>query len=125
MVAWGGWAVSAKLATQSLQPETAMILSYTVGAGVALGYVLLRGIPVDPVQWESAFAILAGICSGLGAIALYAGLERGDAAIVTTISALYFVVAAVLGMAVFGDVVGPRDVAGIGLAVVAIILLAT
>jgi transporter family protein len=123
MFAWGGWAIFAKRATESLRPETAMILSYGVGAVVALGYVLLRGISIDLLQEGTTFAILAGISSAIGAITLYAGLKHGNASIVTTISALYFVVATVLSVVLFGSSIGITDVAGIACAILAIILL--
>jgi uncharacterized membrane protein len=72
-----------------------------------------------------AFAGLAGVFAGAGAVAFYAGLAEGNSAVVTTVSALYFVVAALLGVAVLGESLGLRDVAGVGFAVLAIALLAT
>lgn len=125
MVAWGGWAVFAKLATATLRPETAMIISYIVGATAAVTYVVFSDIPVDPVQGGAGFAILAGLASAVGAIALYSGLKHGDASIVTTISALYFVVAAIVSVFVFNSSLATTDVAGIGFAVIAIVLLTT
>ena len=61
--------------------------------------------------------------AGIGAVAFYAGLGAGHTGIVTTISALYFVVAALLGCC--GDSPGLREALGIGFAVVAVALLST
>jgi drug/metabolite transporter (DMT)-like permease len=125
MLCWGVWTVLATLATRSLAPEAAMVVSYATGAALAFGYVLVsRGVPALPGRGV-ALAGLAGVFAGGGAVAFYAGLSRGSAAIVTTVSALYFVVAAILGVVVLGESLAVRDLAGIGFAVLAIALLAT
>ncbi|AUX09851.1 hypothetical protein AArcSl_2227 [Halalkaliarchaeum desulfuricum] len=71
------------------------------------------------------FAILAGIVSAIGGLTLYAGLGKGDAAIVTTISALYFVVAAIAGVLFLGESITVRDFLGIVFAILAIILISS
>lgn len=123
MLAWGGWAIFAKLATESLLPETVTVISYSAGTLVAIGYVASQNFTMDPFQRASVFAVLAGVFSAVGAIALYAGLKRGSASIVTTISALYFVVAAILGIVLFGESLGLREAVGIGFGILAIVLL--
>jgi len=124
-VAWGVWAVLADVATRSMAPEAAMIVSYAVGIGVAVLYVFYRGTAVlgsDPSA--VGIAALAGVASGVGAIAYYAALQAGAAGIATTITALYFVVAAALGVVALGDSLAVSDIAGIGAAVVAVVLIA-
>lgn len=125
MVSWGVWAVLADVATRTIQPTSAMILSYGTSVVVALGYLAYQG--QSPVLGEVGvyFALASGVFAGVGAVAFYAGLESGRTGIVTTISALYFVVAALLGIIVLGESVGAREVTGIGFAVVAVVLLAT
>ena len=124
-VAWGFWAVFADIATESMAPEAAMIVSYTVGIGVAVLYVLYRGTTVfgnDPTA--IGIAGLAGVASGIGAVAYYAALQAGSAGVATTITAMYFVVAAGLGVVVLGESLALTDVAGIGAAVLAVGLIA-
>lgn len=124
-VAWGFWAVFADVATRSMAPEAAMIVSYAVGIGVAGVYLLYQGTSVlgnDPTA--IGIAALAGVASGVGAVAYYAALQAGAAGVATTITALYFVVAAGLGVAVLGESIAVSDVAGIGAAVVAVALIA-
>ncbi|WP_123622692.1 EamA family transporter [Halorubrum sp. CSM-61] len=124
-VAWGFWAVLADVATRSMAPEAAMIVSYTVGIGVAGLYVLHRGTTVlgnDPTA--IGIAALAGVASGIGAVSYYAALQAGASGVATTVTALYFVVAAVLGVAVLGESLALSDAAGIGAAVVAVLLIA-
>lgn len=124
MLSWGVWAVFADVATRTIQPTSAMILSYGTSVLVAVGYLAYRG--EAPALGEAGvyFALVSGVFAGVGAVAFYAGLESGSTGIVTTVSALYFVVAAVLGILVLGEAVTLRDAAGVGFAVVAVVLLA-
>jgi uncharacterized membrane protein len=69
--------------------------------------------------------VVVSYATGAGAVAFYAGLAEGDSAVVTAASGLYLVVAALLGVAVLGESLALRDVAGIGFAMLAIALLAT
>ncbi|MWV64861.1 EamA family transporter [Halorubrum sp. JWXQ-INN 858] len=124
-LAWGFWAFFADIATRSMAPEAAMVVSYSVGIGVASLYILYRGTSVlgnDPTA--IGFAALAGVASGIGAVAYYGALQAGAAGIATTVTAMYFVVAAVLGVAFLGDSLAASDVAGIAAAVVAVALIA-
>ena len=125
MIAWGLWAIFARLATDSILPETAMGISYAVGTLVAVTYIAaMRKVPATVVYDGLFYAALAGIASAAGGIALYAALARGDAAIVTTISALYFVVAAVIAVVFLEESLQTTDTAGILLAGIAITLIA-
>lgn len=123
-VAWGFWAFFADLATRSMEPEAAMVVSYSVGIVLAAVYIVARGTEVlasDPTA--IGFAAAAGIASGIGAIAYYAALQAGATGVATAVTGLYFVIAAVLGVVFLGDAMDATDVLGIGAAVVAILLL--
>ncbi|NEU58326.1 EamA family transporter [Halorussus sp. MSC15.2] len=125
MVAWGLWAVFADFATRSLAPEVAMVVSYVAGIGVAVVYVLAQGQRPALSTVGVGYAVLGGLFSGIGAISYYVALQRGSAGVATTVTALYFVVAAVLGVLFLGDSLTTRDAAGIALAVGAVALLST
>ena len=123
MLAWGLWAALADVATRSIPPEMAMIVSYVTSVAVATTYVITTDKPINLAGEGVAFAAAAGIFAGIGAVAFYSGLSVGRTGIVTTISAMYFIVAALIGIAVLGDSLSLRDAAGIGFAVLAIVLL--
>ncbi|WP_435360846.1 EamA family transporter [Haloarchaeobius sp. DFWS5] len=126
MVAWGLWAVVADVATRTVSPTVAMIVSYLVGTTLAVGYVLSRPESVSYTRDGLLVAAVAGVFSGIGAVAFYAGLESGDdTGLVTTISALYFVVAAAIAIVAFDQSFELRDVAGLGCAVLAVVLLSS
>ena len=124
-IAWGVWAVLADLATRSMAPEVAMIVSYSVAIVVAGVYTWHRGTSLvgsDPTAlW---FAGLGGVAAGVGAVAYYMALQVGSAGIATTVTAMYFVVAAAIGIVVFGNVPEASDLAGIAAAVAAVALIA-
>jgi uncharacterized membrane protein len=101
-----------------------MVVSYAAGVTLVVGYLAVSPVGVELPPRGVGFALLAGGASALGAVAFYAGLRSGRASIVTTVTALYFVVAAVLGVLVFGESVSGREVAGVGFAVAAVVLLA-
>ena len=125
MIAWGLWAIFARLATDSILPETAMGITYAVGTLVAGTYIVAtRKVPTAVGYDGLCYAALAGIASAAGGISLYAALERRDAAIVTTISALYFVIAAIIAVVFLEESLQVTDIAGILLAGIAIALIA-
>lgn len=108
-----------------MAPEAATIVSYAVGIGVASLCALYRGTTVfGNGPTALGVAALAGVASGVGAVAYYAALQAGAAGIATTVTALYFVVAAALGTAVLGESLALSDLVGIGAAVVAVVLIA-
>ncbi len=125
MVTWGIWAVFADKATRTLEPEVAMAISYAVGVGVALVYIASQSGSVSLSGPGVTYAIAGGLFSGIGSISYYAALQRGNTAIATTITALYFVVAAVLGVVFLGESVDVRDMARVGLAIGAVAMLST
>ncbi|WP_255167861.1 EamA family transporter [Natrononativus amylolyticus] len=124
MLSWGVWTVLANEATNTIAPELAMILSYAASVVVAVGYVTLQGDAIVLERTGVSYALLAGVFAGIGAVAFYSGLSYGQVGVVTTVSALYFVVAALLGILVLGDTLALKDAAGIGFAILAVLLLA-
>lgn len=125
MASWGIWAVLADVATRTIRPTSAMILSYGTSLLVALAYLGIQRRSPALGEVGVYFALASGLFAGIGAVAFYAGLEAGRTGIVTTVSALYFVVAALLGMLVLGETLGLREATGIAFAVAAVALLAT
>lgn len=125
MVSWGVWAVFAELATRTLEPEVAMVVSYLAGVGIAVAYIASQGLSPTLSGVGVGYALAGGLFSGIGAVSYYAALEYGTSGVVTTVTALYFVVAAVLGVVFLGESVSLRDVAAIALAVGAVALLST
>lgn len=125
MLAWGVWALLADVATRFVPATLAMMVSYATSVAVAGAYVVASDVQLTLPARGVAIASLAGVFAGIGAVAFYAGLDAGRTGVVTTISALYFVVAALLGVAVLGESLALRHVAGVAFAVAAVALLAS
>lgn len=124
MFAWGGWAIFAKLSTQTLAAETATLITYATGAVIlTINYFRLNDGTHEIVSTGLAFAIGAGVASAFGAIAMYSALKSGQASIVTPISALYFVVAAALGIMFLEEPLGAKKLLGIIFAILSIVLI--
>jgi transporter family protein len=122
MVSWGIWALLAQFAMQDLRPVTAMVISYATSVLVALIYFFYQNETLTISANGFALAALAGVFASVGGISLYIGLARGNTTIVTTISALYFMVAALLGVVVLDESLAFTDGLALVLAVVAVIL---
>ncbi|EMA41157.1 EamA family transporter [Halobiforma nitratireducens] len=125
LVLFGGWAVSAGVATRSLAPVNAVFLSYVASLAIVGGYVLFTREPIVGTRMEITFALLSGVFLAVGTISFYAGLTHGNMAIVSAIAALYFVIPAVVGVLYFDAALSPTNVVGLLLAVIAVVLVSS
>ncbi len=125
LLLYGGWAVTGGIATRSLSPVNAVFLSYVASLVIVGGYVLSVRRPVSGTRVDVAAALVSGVFLAAASISFYAGLARGSMAIVSAIAALYFVVPAVVGVVYFDAALSATNVAGLALAVVAVVLVAT
>ncbi len=121
---WGFWAFFAELATRHMRPELAMVVSYFSGASMVLVYILFRKTEMTFSTAGFGYAVIGGLVSGIGAVAFYIGLSQGSTSIVTTVSALYFAVAVILGVTLLGDSLNVMNILGILFALIAVVLLA-
>jgi drug/metabolite transporter (DMT)-like permease len=124
LVLFGGWAVAGGFATRSVTAVNAVFLSYVAGIAVAGGYVFLARRPIVGSRIDIAWALASGAFLAGGSIAFYAALTRGSMAIVSAIAALYFVVPVFVGVVYLDTALSAANIAGLGLAVVAVVLIA-
>ena len=125
LLLFGGWVVAADLATRSLSALNGVLLSYVASLGLVGGYALVARNPISGSRIDVLFALLSGAFLATGTVAFYAALDRESIAIVSAIAALYFVVPVVVGVLYFDAQLSPTNVAGLGLAVVAVVLIAS
>lgn len=119
---WGIWGIAANYSVERMDNAAVVLVTYAVGLAVVFA--------VDPrvlgnVQLGSGFAFsaLAGLSMSLGTVLFYRALDMGQLSGVTAIPALYFVVAFAYGVVVLGEPTNGYQIAGIGLACVAVLLL--
>jgi drug/metabolite transporter (DMT)-like permease len=124
LLLFGGWAVTAGLATRSVSAVNAVFLSYVASIGIAGAYVLLARRPITGTRTDVGFALASGVFLTAGSISFYAALTRGNMAIVSAIAALYFVVPAFVGVVYLDVALSAANAVGLALAVVAVVLIA-
>ena len=124
MLSWGVWLVLADVASESIDPLTAAAISYVVAAALTVAYAVGSDASLAVTGRGALFAVAAGVFAAGGLVATYVGLSVGSTTTVSTIGALYFVVAAAIGVAVLGDGLTVSKAAGVVLAVLALVLIA-
>jgi transporter family protein len=122
---WGLWGVFSKLASDRITPQQWQVL-FTAGClpAAALALWRLRG-RVETDGRGAVYGVLNGVCSGLGGLAFYAALARGQASIVSTVTALFPLLTVILAMLILRERINRVQMGGVVLALVAIALLAT
>ncbi len=123
MVTWGIWVVLGNAASESIDPRTAAAISYLVAGPLALGYILVSDASLAITAKGGLLAGVAGLFTGIGLISMYIGFSNGSTTVVSTLGAMYFVVAALIGMLILGDEVTITRVAGIAFAIIGIVLV--
>ncbi len=123
MVTWGIWVVLGNAASETIDPRTAAAISYLVAGPLALGFILVSDASLAITAKGGLLAGTAGLFTGIGLISMYVGLSGGSTAIVSTLGAMYFVIAAIIGMVVLGDEVTITRLAGIAFAVIGVVLV--
>ena len=124
MVTWGIWIVVGNATSESMDPRTAAAISYLVAAILAVGFVAVSDASLAITARGGTLAAVAGLFAGIGFVSMYIGLSRGSTTVVSTLGAMYFVVAALIGMAVLGDEITTTRLTGLALAGVGVILIA-
>ena len=122
-VIYGFWGFFPKLASEYLDPKSAMVyqtLGSAVGALVILATLRFR----LPVQVKGiTFSILAGIAGVVGTQFLLMALNEGKASVVVPVTALYPIGVILLAVLVLKEALTLRQVCDVLLSLVAIYLL--
>lgn len=121
---WGGWAFLPKVATQTLDPRSALLFQQ-IGSLLATLTLLLsaRGrIAFTPVGFACAVGV--GLLGIAGQLFFLKALARHPAAAVVAITSLYPVVAIVLSALFLKERLSPLQWLGMALGVAAVLLIA-
>jgi len=123
MIAWGFWIIFGDVASNTIDPETAAFLSYLVATVVAGLFVVASDASLAVTNRGLAFSAVAGVAAAVGVISTFVGVTVGSTAVVSTIGGMYFVTAAVVSVAALGEPLSLQKAVGIGLALVAIVVI--
>lgn len=123
MLAWGFWIVFGNVASNTIDPETAAFVSYVVAAVCTGVYVLVSDASLVVTDRGLVFSAAAGLAAAVGVVSTFIGVTVGPTSVVSTIGGMYFVTAAVISVLALGEPLSVHKVAGIGLALAAIVLI--
>jgi uncharacterized membrane protein len=123
MISWGFWIVFGDVASNSIDPKTAAFISYATAAVVTGLFVLASDASLAVTNRGLVFAGVAGVAAAVGVVSTFIGVTVGSTAVVSTIGGMYFVTAALIGTVAFDQPLSLTNAAGIGLAIVAIVLV--
>ncbi len=122
---WGLWGFVGKLTMNRGMPYLTFAGVSSIGmAGTAFLVLLPFGAFHSGSAASLWLALLTGLLAGLGIIAFYGALERGPAASVVPLVALYPAVTLVLSVTLLHERLSPLKGLGIALTLVAAVLLA-
>lgn len=123
MFLYAGWALLAKFATQRIPVGQAVAITYVAGLVAVGGYLLVSDGSVSGSVGGMGYAALSGLFLGTGTLAYYAALDSGSTAIATSVSGMYLLVTTVLAILFLDESLTSVEVAGLGMAIVAVVLL--
>ncbi|MFN4045827.1 MAG: EamA family transporter [Acidilobaceae archaeon] len=126
---WGLWGVMLKYAGLYME-------WYYVYAGSAMGAFIVYAIFISILTITGklsislqakplAIAAAGGLLGALGGILMVIALKAGEASIVVPLTALYPLVTVLVSYAILGEPMTARKMAGLMLAIIAVILLST
>ena len=122
---WGIWAFLPKLTTRFIDPRSAIVYEAVGGVMVALFIlVLLDFRPAS--DWRGVtLGAITGVLGALGALAYLFAVLRGPVTLISTVTALYPVVAILLAHLFLHESISLKQGLGIVLGLIAIILIST
>ncbi len=122
--AWGSADFGGGLAGRRAPLFGVILFSQFAGCGLALALAVLRGERL-PAGSDAAIAVAAGVVGGIGIGALYRGLSTGRMGVVAPISGVLTAVVPVSVGILLQGLPGPAALAGIALALVAVVLVSS
>lgn len=123
VVAWGVVGLLQKLSTNNISAESSLIW-LVVGFLLIAPFFYPGPILLHYTRASLGYGVLSGLLNALGAWALFAALKNGGkASVVAPLTALYPVVVIVLALPILHESVGPLQWAGVGCALIAVVLL--
>jgi bacterial/archaeal transporter family protein len=123
VLCWGAWALFSKLGSREIPPETMQFL-FTIGTiPVCVALLIGRGFKLEKSPKGISYAILNGILSGVGGLALFAAYHTGsNTSLVTAATALYPMVTVVLAVLILRERFRPIQAVGLVFAAIAIVI---
>jgi transporter family protein len=125
LCSFGLWGFFTKLTVIYIDSKSALIYQ-TVGVFI-IGFITLALVNFKPATDLKGinYAILTGVAYGVGCLFYFIAASKGKIITVVTVTALYPLVTIVLAYWLLKETVSIKQCAGIGLALIAILLMST
>lgn len=123
-VFWGLWGFFPKITTRFISPVSAILYEALIGVPVAL--IVLATLRFKPETHPTGvlLASLTGVLGILGALMFLFAVRRGPASLVASFTAVYPALTVLLAVLLLGERLVLRQWLGVGLAMVAMLLVA-
>lgn len=125
LILWGFWGFFSKVATSYSDPKSVYLYGSIGAMVVTLSAIFFFGFRFDLNPKGILYSILAGLLGGAGVIFFYFAMKSGKSAIVVTLTALYPLITFLLSYFLLHEQITLKQLSGIILAIIAIILLST
>jgi transporter family protein len=125
LVAWGFWAFLPKLATRYIDPQSAMVYQALGGILVGLGVLISIKFKVQFNIPGFSYGLAIGLLGFFGAFMYLLAVSKGPLALVAPITAMYPMLAIILGLIFLNEAVSLRQGFGIALSLAAIYFIST
>jgi transporter family protein len=121
---FGLWGFIPKITTRYISPTSAIVYSSLIGLPVALIIMAIVRFQVETEPRGVILASVTGVLGILGALGYLVAVTRGPVSLVTAFTALAPALTILLAMVFLGETLVIRQWVGIGMALVAVLLIA-
>ena len=124
IVFWGLFGFVPKITTRYISATSAIVYGALAGVPVALIIMAIMRFQVETEPRGVILASITGVLGILGALGYLVAVTRGPVSLISAFTALYPALTILLAMVFLGETLLVRQWVGIGMALVAVLLIA-
>ncbi len=121
---WGLWGFIPKITTRYISPTSAVVYEALIGLPVALIIMAIMRFQIQTEPRGIVLASITGVLGLLGALGYLVAVTRGPVSLITAFVALAPALTILLAMVFLGETLAVRQWVGVGMALVAVLLIA-
>lgn len=123
LVIWGVWGFFPKLAAQNMTPTSVSIYQAIGSLAVTLVLLFSMKFKLDFNGKGISFAILSGVAGTLGSVFYNIAAKNGKISVVVVVTAMYPIVTILLSVILLNEKVQFKEIAGMVMAVISILII--
>ena len=124
ILSWGLFGFIPKITTRYISPTSAIVYGSLAGVPVAFVIMAVMRFHVETEPRGVILASITGVMGILGALGYLVAVTRGPVSLISAFTALYPALTILLAMIFLGETLVVRQWVGIGMALVAVLLIA-